>query len=841
MAAPRDRSHLILQDPPATEPFSRSGGGSQKIPPPLAGRPAHGQQLTRSIEKAEADGYVRRTNRPFTVTSAISGLYIEVESQPGVALATASLQDLRKGIEVVNQTETISTTGETQSLVQKATVFVPDGQLAHFIKRLEAYSQLTPKRPGERRYEDTFDRIGALRLATVRALWTDEEGGFPPDEQVIWWELWLRRTDGGEVRRLRSFAESSQILLGERHMTFHDRIIILAHASAEQISTSIDILADLAELRRAKELATFIVNESPQAQAAWAQELAERLIAPSSDAPAVCVLDTGVTQGHPLLAPALDLADVHAADPRWGGHDDSRGHGTEMAGLALFGDLAQVIGSSGPVVLRHRIEAVKLIPPRGRNAPDLYGAITATAVSYPEVQAPARTRVFSMAITSSDQLARGKPSSWSASIDALSAGRSIDASSNELLYLDNNNFSRLFVIAAGNIDPPEKDHLTRSDLESIQDPAQAWNALTVGAFTDRAIITDPHRAGWEPLVKPGELTVWSSTSVSFAKIWPIKPDVVAEGGNVAVSQSGTLDFPIEELSLLTTYCRPDQKAFTLSWATSAACAQVARMCARIASQYPSFRPETIRGIVVHSAEWTNTMLGHIALVKNKRARLALVRRYGFGVPSESRATRSASNSLTLIAQSEICPFAEGKLREMHLYNLPWPTEILESLGDAQVRLRITLSYFIEPNPARRGRTARFRYASHGLRFAVKHSVETVEEFRKRINSRALTEDEGRPSKPDDNGWFLGESAQTSGSLHADMWHGTAADLAARGVVAVYPVSGWWKELKRQDRSNLGVRYALIVSIDTAAIDIDIWTPVAVKIGAPIAVPAVAHP
>jgi len=43
----------------------------------------------------------------------------------------------------------------------------------------------------------------------------------------------------------------------------------------------------------------------------------------------------------------------------------------------------------------------------------------------------------------------------------------------------------------------------------------------------------------------------------------------------------------------------------------------------------------------------------------------------------------------------------------------------------------------------------------------------------------------------------------------------------------------WKDNKKRDRSNLGVRYALVVSIETPDQDIDIWTPVAQEIGIPI--------
>jgi hypothetical protein len=152
-----------------------------------------------------------------------------------------------------------------------------------------------------------------------------------------------------------------------------------------------------------------------------------------------------------------------------------------------------------------------------------------------------------------------------------------------------------------------------------------------------------------------------------------------------------------------------------------------------------------------------------------------------------------------------------------------------------VQLRMTLSYFIEPNPGRRGWTKRHRYASHGLRFDVKSPTESIAEFRKRLNQRALDEDENRPSTGDSEGWFLGERARSKGSIHSDIWTGTAADLAERGVIGVYPVSGWWKDQPRRDRSALGARYALVVSIETEAEDTDIWTPVAQEIGVPLAV------
>lgn len=225
---------------------------------------------------------------------------------------------------------------------------------------------------------------------------------------------------------------------------------------------------------------------------------------------------------------------------------------------------------------------------------------------------------------------------------------------------------------------------------------------------------------------------------------------------------------------------------------------------------------------------------HIGNAQGKRAKGRLVRRYGFGVPSLERALRSANDALTLVAQGTLRPFDEGRMREMHLHELPWPIDVLRDLGETEVRLRVTLSYFIEPNPGRRGWRRRHRYASHGLRFDVKSRTETIDEFRKRLNRRALEEDEERPTgNTDTEGWLLGEQARNKGSIHSDVWVGTAVDLAERGAIGVYPVSGWWKDQPKRDRSHRGVPYSLVVTIETDAEDVDIWTPIAVRVHAPV--------
>jgi len=118
---------------------------------------------------------------------------------------------------------------------------------------------------------------------------------------------------------------------------------------------------------------------------------------------------------------------------------------------------------------------------------------------------------------------------------------------------------------------------------------------------------------------------------------------------------------------------------------------------------------------------------------------------------------------------------------------------------------------------------------------AKRALESVDDFRGRINAAAVAEEEGLapvPAGTDD--WYLGR-IRNVGSIHSDYWHGTAAELAQRSAIGVYPVGGWWKENPSHERYDRTVRYALIVSIRGVNGTIDIYTPVRAQIGVPVEV------
>ncbi len=578
---------------------------------------------------------------------------------------------------------------------------------------------------------------------------------------------------------------------------------------------SIEALDVIAELRLAKELPTSVLEMEPVERAVWAKDLAHRITAPPPDAPAVCILDTGLNAAHPLLASAVAPNGVHAYNPTWRVHDD-RGHGTAMAGIALYGDLTEPLLASLPVTLTHWIESVKILRQANPNPPELYGVITAESVARAESVPPNRNRVISLAVTTTEFRDRGQPSSWSAEIDKLCAGGDGDP-------------QRLFLVCAGNIDEGAGiEFRAKNEKEGIHDPGQSWNAITVGAFTNRTRIDEPLFAGWTPVARAGELSPISSTSCIWESQWPIKPDIVMEGGNMARSPSGEDATLCDSLSLLTTYFMPMIKPFVTVGDTSAATAGAARIAAMIWANYPKFWPETIRALLVHSAEWTPAMRAEVGHAANVKELEFLLRCYGFGVPEVERALWSAANALTLVIQDNLRPFEGETTNEMKLHALPWPTQELLELGNTKVELRVTLSYFIEPNPGRRGWIRRHRYASHALRFAMQGPVEVVDDFRKRVNTAARGENEKLSSFVDE-GWTFKTNLRHKGSLHHDRWEGTAADLALRQHIAIFPVTGWWSTRHHLGHWKNDARYALIVSIRTPETDVDIYEAVANKV------------
>ena len=615
-------------------------------------------------------------------------------------------------------------------------------------------------------------------------------------------------------------------------MTFPERAVFLVCANKTSLANLLACSDQLAELRMGRTLTGFLFNENRSEQQEWVDDLRSRIQINNNTNSVVCVLDSGANNGHPLLEPVV--AEKNCGTVVGEGVADGNGHGTRMCGTVIYGDMSSYLANNQKIQIDNQIGSVKLLPHSRSNPKEIWGFLTEQAVATSEIIFPKKTICYCMAITA-EESEKGNPTSWSGAVDSIA--------------YNNNEKGRLLMISAGNVDFLDKkiigNYPNNHSLRPIENPAQAWNALTIGAFTNIVAPNSPELAGYDRVAPVGGISPFSRTSSLWGKAALIKPEVMFEGGNLYKTNDSLLPFcPHQDLELMTASENYQKKGYfeTIN-ATSAATALASNFAGRLQVKYPHLWAESIRGLIVHSAKWTSAMEEQFPVRKGNRAdMIQRLRHCGYGVPSEERAFYSTENGLTYIAQEEIQPFIKErgdnapKMNKMHFFELPWPREILEQLAETNVTMRVTLSYFIEPAPGEIGWKDKYRYASCGLRFDVNTENESEIAFKSRINSLIEAEENEERSKNDSKRWLIGADNRNRGSIHSDELNLTAAQLATCNLIAVYPIGGWWKTRTNLKKYNEKLRYSLIVSLDTPAENIDLYNAVKTKIETMIKTP-----
>ena len=564
----------------------------------------------------------------------------------------------------------------------------------------------------------------------------------------------------------------------------------------------------------------------------WVAELAARVTPPTGDAPAVCALDTGVNAGHPLIAPGLRGA--WAYDVAWGldDHHPDGGHGTPLVGLVLYGDLEPLMNDARPVALTHATESMKLLPPHGfpPTQPPSYGVVTQGAVALVEIARPDVRRSFCVATTATD-FPPDRPSTWSGALDQIAAGSMPGDAADGVPASERP--KRLLLAATGNVSGGMMVDVVPS--QPLEDPAQSWNALTIGGFTRKELPPAPP-PDLEPVVLANDRSPFSRGSQSLPDdLTPIKPEVLFEAGNMLSDASGFCAWG-PSVSLLAPGSDAVTEPLVPFWATSAAVGMAGNFMGRLHAALPARWPETHRALAVDSAQWPQPIrrkfIGRGASWKggSKAEKQQILREVGYGVPDIERAILSASNDVTLIAEAAIQPFAlgadgrSGVFNEMHFYDLPWPRTALERIENESVMMKVTLSYFIEPNLTGKAATRPDTYRSFGLRFDMKKRTENAAHFKSRISASQAKD--GTESQGEKSYWLLGPKAVQAGSLHCDLWRGPAIELAGHDAIAVYPVGGWWKSHVGQKRVTDKARYSLAISISAPGQAVDLYSEIA---------------
>lgn len=790
---PLDRPHLLIPNSGRRLEFTpKGGGGKPTVYPAVNNRAAVADRILGSV-------------RAIAAATPADGVRLRNDNVNLVPVTVKATREhgINKSIPGNRRNDVLSSFGHAKA--ERMNVALDPLTIENFEAAADRYVNYDKGRKPNHFY--FFEAEPEIAPTRVEDLWASH-WALPKAEDELVWEVWVQPV---AEARFRAALEELEIPNPPRGVEFADvRVIGLPARRAD-----LDLLvqsASIAQLRPASSLNTGLMTMPSGIQALAVQAAAGRVRVSADDAAAaVCVLDTGVEPTHPLLAPVLKLAtSVGGVYPP----GDWMGHGSSMAGIALYEDLPSLV-KGGAADLDINLESVALEPPAGAATMPLPAARLRAAVAVAE-GASQRSRTFCLAMNAPVETQDGSPSSLSSELDALA----FDVAS-----------PRLFCVAAGNLtDAPPKhgDYQALNDVSGILSPAQAWNALTVAACTDLVGAPPPSVA----VAPSGDLSPWSRTAVNWERRHKpaSKPDVVFEGGNQMRDLVSDAVAGHGDLCLLTT--SNDLAApLTLTGQTSAATAAVAGLAARLQRAYPRLWPETIRGLIVHSADHSPAMKARArsaAGAEPGSETKALLSRFGYGKPDRAMAMQNAEDALTLVVQGSLLPLrlneagTSAVLGYMKFHALPWPIEVLQELEQTPAELRVTLSYFVEPNPGASIRGQVDLYPSHGLDFDVKRPDESDEQAIARIN--AAHQPAGRASTAPSLDWTFGKYRGRGGLKH-DRLTTSAADLARMGGISIFPRKGWWGEdLARLEEQ---IRYALIVTIRTP--DQEIYTEIANEI------------
>lgn len=588
-------------------------------------------------------------------------------------------------------------------------VFSSDNQLTEFKRGLENYSQIQeyPKYEYLRAIDELVplereDRIG--RLLELKPVQSGEL-------TALDLELW-HTGDRTEMRKyLDDIAEVLESLASDTAPMRMSDSYIGEYLCIARIKVTDEVLELLLLEEIVKE-----IDRPPQPAfertAEYNLPISDfpEVVAPPENNCGILVIDSGVQRGHPLIAPVLGETEVFQDAKREfikGGSDDVNGHGTNVAGIAIYGNVENCIK-------QHSFDPTAwLFSARVTNEKNEYDeellvetqldrALRAFVENYPNC------KVINISLGNADQIYR----------DGVKQFR-LAAMIDKIAY-DYQHKNIVFVISAGNAfyEEAKSDEQLRTDYPNyllkksarIIDPATSAIAITVGSLSlGRGSITEPSDVRRQAIAK---LSGYPSpfTRTGFGVDGMIKPDVVDFGGDLVLDLSyrASLNLPkstvlpdnVAGVSVVTLSKDLKSSLFQICSGTSFAAPRVANLAAQLFTKYPDASSNLIRALIVNSALLPKEIppefqchKKHSQSINTKQIKKQLAI-YGYGQADLERAMYSAENYVVLSGDN-----VEIKVGCFHVYEIPQlPPEFFKVEGTRM--LSITLAFDPPTRPTR---------------------------------------------------------------------------------------------------------------------------------------------
>lgn len=546
---------------------------------------------------------------------------------------------------------------------------------------------------------------------------------------------------------------------------------------------------------------TIIGNQGP----------AFEMLPPDANAPAICIVDSGIQEKHPYLSQAIDSSASNCYVPgesvtNVSDYVRAGGHGTRVAGAVLY---PYGIPSGGDSKAVCWIQNARVLDSNNRLSNTLHPPSYLKVIVEQYRLGSRETRLFNHSIAAYRPCKLRNMSAWAASIDWLSwkydvlffqSAGNLPHSSRALPF-------RLGILDHLNSGFTYPEYLTRGSSR-IASPSESLQAITVGSVSHIQHVGN----GFSSIAGVDRCSAFSSTGLG---VWnSVKPDVVEYGGDYALDSANPpgIHSPAEicpELVSSTMHGGP--LAARDQVGTSFATPKVASIGAALQSLFPSESTLLYRALIVNSARWPEW-------AEQERNKLNVIKQLGYGIPNAQRATENTPYRITLISTGN----RRVKGKEAQIYTVPIPAELRAPGGEFNVRIDVTLSYVAKP---RRTRRSLKQYLSTWVDWRSSYLGESVESFTNRtIRGGDRSSEDGEKPIPwkvreqDDWGEVQGVR-RGNGTLQKDWTIVKSHQLPTDFCIAVVGHIGWDKD------PAATAKYSLVISFEAIDEDLQIYSEI----------------
>lgn len=311
-----DNYPLMRLEPPRS--VSRKRVPPRFPPPPSRDRPAHGRALLAGARDAMARIAAAAAVSPALATDVP---YLRVTPSKGSLVSDDDLKRLGL-VPVMHRVDgaiaAFGTDGRMKALSGKVAEYVRGTAKHDFISRIDSLTAWSR----EDRTSGQLEKLGPLqptRRYVVDVVLLPMEGGRPATAALRRIESYVLERGGSVLDRHRSKSlTAARIGLGgqalEQLLEHRADIATIQLPPTAQVSVP--------------QIISFNLDDLPE------------IPLPSDSAPAICVVDSGILEAHPAMLPRSKSYPAKLGSPVPPAGTEAAAHGTGVAGVALYGDVA---------------------------------------------------------------------------------------------------------------------------------------------------------------------------------------------------------------------------------------------------------------------------------------------------------------------------------------------------------------------------------------------------------------------------------------------------------------------------------------------------------------------